>query len=91
MQTTSLIPYFRCVLPTLAERHQAVIKALHGSDMTNSELSHILGWEINRVTPRVKELREKGLVEEKTRRRCNHTGRTAIVWGLRRFGNIDKF
>jgi hypothetical protein len=35
---------------------------------------------INRVTPRVFELREIGLVEEVGKRKCHDTGGTAIAW-----------
>lgn len=49
-------------------------------DVTNMEIARVLGWSINRVTPRVKELREKGLVEEGRRRACQVTGRTVQAW-----------
>ena len=47
---------------------------------TNQQLADLLGWTINRVTPRVKALREKGIVrrvgyiQSDQGRRCN-------VWG----------
>ena len=49
-------------------------------NVTNAELSVMLGWEINRVTPRVKELREMGLVLDAGKRICRHTGSTVHAW-----------
>lgn len=91
MQSTSLRAFYRDVLPNLGERHKHVIIALGTGDFTNNELSSYLGWEINRVTPRVNELKERGLVEEKGKRPCKNTGRLAIVWGLRGEESIEKF
>ena len=83
IQETSQQAYFTEVLPTLADRHQEVLKTLATvPDATNSELSRMLGWEINRVTPRVNELvnLEKPLIEQAQKRPCKITGRTAIAW-----------
>ncbi len=87
IQETSQQAYFTEVLPTLAERHQEVLKVLATvPDATNMELKEMLKWEINRVTPRVHELvhpkdpEEKPLIEEVGRRKCKITGRTAIAW-----------
>jgi hypothetical protein len=49
-------------------------------DATNSEISASLKWSINRVTPRVHELREKNLVEQVSERACKITGRKVIAW-----------
>lgn len=43
----------------------------------------MLGWEINRITPRIFELREKKLVVEASKRKCKVTGRTAIAWKVK--------
>ena len=51
---------------------------------TNTELSRILGLPINQITPRVFELRQRGLLVEATRRVCNVTGRVVIAWRLNR-------
>ena len=48
--------------------------------VTNGELSRLLGWEINCVTPRVKELRDHGLVVNDGRRNCHKTGNPALTW-----------
>lgn len=47
---------------------------------TNSEISERTGIKINVLTPRTKELREKGLVEEWKKDYCPITGRKVIFW-----------
>lgn len=47
---------------------------------TNREIAKGLGWEINRVTPRVLELRAMGRVIEAGRRNDMETGRRSIAW-----------
>jgi len=82
IQETSKQAYFSEVLPTLSDRHQKVLEVLSTvSDATNNELSKMLAWEINRVTPRVNEMvnLEKPLVEQSQKRDCKITGRTAIA------------
>src|ERR1051325_11432502 len=91
IQETSAQAYFTEVLPTLTDRHQKVLQVLSTvPDATNSELSRMLGWEINRITPRIHELvhpkdnNQKPLVEEVCKRQCWITGRTAIAWRVTR-------
>jgi len=78
-QATSVLAWRSEVKPTLGTRQQSVLDALRG-DMTNSEIALKLGVPINTITPRIFELREKGLVVEFTKRKCRVTGRTAISW-----------
>lgn len=85
VQDTSLEVYFVKVLPRLAEKQATVYRVLQdatsrGFDMTNREIAALLKWDINRVTPRVLELREKGLVVLSCRRRCGVTGNMAYAW-----------
>lgn len=47
---------------------------------TNNEISQYARIPINCVTPRTKELVDKGLVVECERRACHITGRRAISW-----------
>ena len=84
VSSTSTNAYYQEVLPTLGERHRAVLKHLieYDKDFSNSELSGELGWPINTVTPRIHELREKGLVKEVGKRLCEVTGREVKVWAL---------
>lgn len=53
-------------------------------DWTNLELARNLGWDINRVTGRVYELRQLGVLEESRQRTCNVTTYTAIAWRIKK-------
>lgn len=65
----------------LGHRQQQVFDLLRTvSDLTNMEIARALRIEINRVTPRVLELRAKGLVVEGRKRECRITGNTAQAW-----------
>jgi predicted transcriptional regulator len=82
IQTTSVLAYYS-QLQTLGDRQIEVYKKLKEmGSATNNELAHALGKPINTITPRVFELREKGIVEECMKRACNITGRTAICWQI---------
>lgn len=66
---------------SLGNRQRSVLTLLAGvEDMTNTEISNTLNWPINTVTPRVKELRDAGLVEESKKRMCNITKKNVIAW-----------
>ena len=52
-------------------------------DMTNMEVASALHWSINRVTPRVFELRDAGLVVSNGKRRCGVTGNTSYAWKVK--------
>lgn len=83
VQQTSKQAYWNEVQPTLGERHHQVLKALKTrTDFSNNELAHFLNLPINSITPRVKELREKGLVKMIGTRKCKVSGRTVIVWSV---------
>lgn len=47
----------------------------------NTQISQELGWEINRVTPRVNELAKMGKVREH-HRALGPTGRKVIFWSV---------
>lgn len=82
LQSTSLAA-FREITPTLGKRQIHVLECFaDGKDYTNSEIAERLGWSINRVTPRIFELRkrESPLLVERLKRPCRVTGRTAIAW-----------
>jgi DNA-binding MarR family transcriptional regulator len=49
----------------------------------NQDIAERLGWEINRVTPRVMELREMNLVVEAYRDVNPKTNRKCIYWKVR--------
>jgi len=65
----------------LNQKQKAVIDALRFfRNATNAEVAQHLGWEINRVTPRVLELRKLGKIIDTGRRTCKVTGNTAHAW-----------
>ena len=67
----------------LGRRQREVLIALHHlKEATNMEIANYLGWSINRVTPRVLELREMGLVTQSKIRKCRITGNNARAWKL---------
>ena len=94
MQDTSLEAYFNNVLPDLGDRQYAVLRVFVDNpamSFTNTELARELRWAINRVVPRVYELRGKGknnsmkdnpLLVKGGKRICMITKHRAIVWQL---------
>ena len=87
IQETSLEAYLE-VKPRLGEKQKEVYRLLKnatrmGFDMTNMEIAQALRWSINRVTPRVYELRQAGLVVLSRKRKCSVTGRRAMAWRVR--------
>lgn len=65
----------------LGDAQQRVFDVIRrNTDVTNSEIARLLGWEINRVTGRTKELRDRGLVEKGRRRACQVTGQVVQAW-----------
>lgn len=96
VRDTSLQAYFVEVTPELGKRQKEVYEALGRLGMaTNTELARLLGWGVNRVTPRVYELRGLGktrdgyrnvgpcLVVDAGTRPCMVTGRLAHVWKIK--------
>ena len=87
IQETSLEAYLE-VKPRLGEKQKEVYRLLKnatrvGFDMTNMEIAQALKWSINRVTPRVYELRQAGLVVLSQKRLCSVTGRRAMAWKIK--------
>lgn len=70
------------IKPLLGERQREVLVVLEDSTvkLCNQDIADRLGWPINTVTPRVKELREMGMVEESHRAPYGPTGRTVMFW-----------
>ena len=89
VQETSLLAY-REIKPKRGKKQLEVYNVLleasqRGFDMTNLELARLLGWEINRVTPRVHELRHDwGDVVLSQKRKCGVTGRLAFAWKVKK-------
>ena len=87
MQTTSLDAYLTMVIKGLATSQSAVIgvfKHYPTEAFTNAELALMLGWSINRVTPRVLELRKLGILEEHEKRfsAMDHKSKRSIAWKI---------
>jgi hypothetical protein len=81
VQPTS-VEAFRAFTPgMLAERQRMVLKVLEElGKASNKQLSRVLGWPINCVTPRVKELRELALVDYAGEQFDQKTQRHEMIW-----------
>ena len=81
MQQSSLEAY-QLITPVLPEKRYEVYQILleHGP-LTNKEIAEQLKWTINRVTPRVKELRDMGIVHRVDQVCDPESGITVNVWG----------
>lgn len=80
VQQTSIDSYIE-LLPSLGKRQIEVLRAIRDSDgLNNREISIVLNLPINSITPRVKELRIKGLVKESGKITDKVTNRKTITW-----------
>lgn len=81
-QQTSILAY-QTAKKNLSKTQTAVFDAVEDiGPATNKQIAKHIGYEINSVTPRTKELRLKGKVVECFRGE-DESGRTAIYWGTR--------
>ena len=66
----------------ISSRQAQVLKVLHVDlgQATNRMIAKHLDWDINRVTGRVSELREKGLIEHAGDFYDTQTERTVNLW-----------
>ncbi len=79
IQITSLEAY-QSVADDLGRRQREVLTILRTiGPATNRQISAATRREINTITPRIKELREKGLVVA-SGSKIDDTGRRAILW-----------
>jgi hypothetical protein len=77
---TSLWAY-QLAAKDLGAKQKAVLDALRFfPDATNAEIAAHLKWPVNRITPRILELRGMDLVFDAGRRRCRVTGSMAHCW-----------
>ena len=81
IQDTSLHAYALATQHLGAKQKQVLDALRFFPDATNAEIAAHLAWPINRVTPRMSELRTLGLVLESCRRRCKITG--GMAWAHR--------
>jgi len=80
VQPTSLEAYTE-MLFELGERQQTILETIKQyPNVSNHDLARILQWEINTVTPRVKELRDMGYVMENGDKTDRLTGRRVMKW-----------
>ena len=83
IQDTSLHAY-ALASQQLGTTQKAVLDALRFfPDATNAEIADYMDWPVNRITPRMGELRKQGLVFDAGRRTCKVTGSTAHAWKAR--------
>lgn len=79
MRQTSLLAYRSLDKDTLSRSRAKVYEALQEiGPACNKEIALHLGWEINRVTPRMLELRQNNKVVEAYKDLYN--GRTVCFW-----------
>lgn len=72
---------FEAVRQDLSERQRLVYHALDPEvDYSNTEISRLINLPINCITPRVLELRQKGLLTQANTRQCKVTGKPVMTW-----------
>ena len=69
---------------TLSAKRQAVYNViLNNGPICNQEIAELLDWPINRVTPRVHELRDLMRVQLYAKQIYKKTGKTVMFWEAR--------
>lgn len=85
MISTSLEAY-REIKPRLGEKQEIILGVFYEwqfrQDLTNREIADYLHTQVAYVSPRVFELREKGLLELSRKRMCSITQRRVQAWRL---------
>lgn len=85
VEDTSIDAFVKHVLPTRNRRQQEILNVFienpYQRDWTNRELAKYLRWSVCSVTPRVYELREKGLLIRAPKKTCSVTEKK--VWSTR--------
>jgi hypothetical protein len=83
IQATSL-EAFMDILPELGDRQKQVLDVIRKIPLVcNYEISVILGLPINSITPRVKELRELGMVVCMGTKLDKVSKRNVMIWGVK--------
>jgi hypothetical protein len=81
-QQTSLAAYQE-IQSEIGRKQTYVLIMLKNLEVANNTiLAKKLGWSINTVTPRVLELREKGMITQDSIRDCPITHRKTIFWRI---------
>ena len=85
MRATSLTA-FADILENIGERQMQVLKAFRKiQPASNLMISKYLGLPINSITPRVKELREYGIVIQDKVDTCEFTKRKVTYWRIKKW------
>ena len=72
---------FKETLKTISDRQKSVLGALTvAGPSTNRELAKLLNWDINRITGRITELVNLGLVTTEGTKKDLETNRTVTLW-----------
>lgn len=80
MQPTS-IAAFESIKDDLGHKQTLVLETLKIAEVaSNKDLSNLLGWPINTITPRVLELRNMGIVECAGEKFDSQTHRSELTW-----------
>ena len=67
--------------PTLGDKQKTIYTLIKKKGpMTNRQIARNLGWDINRVTGRVTELVNKGMVKASGTHFDKQTNRTVTLW-----------
>lgn len=81
-QRTSLEAY-KILEPELGDRQQLVLTVINSQpNISNHEISNMLGIPINSITPRVYELRDMGLVVCSGHKIDSITKRNVMTWNV---------
>lgn len=84
-QPTSILAYAE-ILEDLGWRQRQVYQIIRKlKSCNNLQISQELHLPINRITPRVKELRDYGIVMQHKKDICKETGKLVIFWKPRRW------
>ena len=85
VQTTSIISYYE-VLNTLGERQKQVLLAMkHLKSANNLMVSKLLNLPINSITPRMNELRKKGILIYHETKACPFTLRSSKFYRIKSY------
>ena len=85
MRQTSLKAYKELREADLGQRQFRVLQAFRKfGDHTDLEMVKLMNlMDANMLRPRRNELVSEGFIEEKGKRKCRISDRTAIIWGVR--------
>jgi len=82
MQKTSVEAYYS-LKNKVTKKQQVYDTLMLIEPACNLEVAKKLGWDINRVTPRMNELVKENRVEESDRHKTALTGKKVIYWMIK--------